>query len=166
MRPRMLPRGRRRPKRRPGRPFGRDERGVSAIEFALVAPMIFFSLLSMVDVGFALNERMWVDQVLRSGGQPAMRDAGEAFVEDTLKRATCTSGETYPDCKAIPLMTFSADRYCVCPTVPEGTPADTTCTATCAVKPQKFYELSATKSYEGIFLPQFDFAPSVLVEVR
>lgn len=159
----MLLRSLCRAKRRPGRPFGGDERGVSAIEFALVAPMIFFSLLSMVDVGFALNDRMWVDQVLRSGGQPAMRDAGEAFVEETLKRATCTSGETYPDCTAIPLMTFSADRYCVCPTT--GV-VDTTCTATCAVKPQKFYEISATKSYEGIFLPQFDFAPSVLVEVR
>ncbi|PZX13119.1 pilus assembly protein CpaE [Palleronia aestuarii] len=146
-----------------GRRFRGDERGVSAVEFALLAPMIFFGLLSMTDIAFALRERMWVDQILRSGGQPAMRGLEPADVEETMERATCTSAETYPDCAAIPLMTFSADRYCICPTTEE---VDASCTATCAVRPMRYYEISATKSYDGIFLPQFDFAPTVLVEAR
>jgi Flp pilus assembly protein TadG len=31
--------------------FGRDERGATAVEFALVAPLLFFSLLSLVEIG-------------------------------------------------------------------------------------------------------------------
>ncbi len=150
--------------RRDGRArFGRDESGVSAIEFGLVAPLIFFSLLSMVDVGFALNERMYVDQLLRSAGQPAMRDEGETRVEETLKRASCETGETYPVCGNISEVTVAADRYCVCPITGVK---DSSCTATCTVQPQIFYEVAAMKSYDGIFLPQFNFAPSILVEVR
>lgn len=146
----------------PGR-LRRCESGVSAVEFGLLAPMIFFSFLAMVDVGLAINERMYVDQVLRSGGQPAMRDHGETTVRTVLQRAVCKSGETFPSCAQISEMTFSADRYCVCPTTGVR---DTTCTSTCAIKPRKYYELSATRSYEGIFLPRMDFAPSVTVEVR
>lgn len=143
--------------------FGYDQSGASAVEFALIAPLIFFSLLAMVDVGFAVNDRMYVDQILRSGGQPAMRDRGEAIVEETLKRAACKGGETYPNCTNIAKMTFAVDRYCVCP-VTEVT--DPTCTDTCEIRPQTFYKVSATKTYEGIFLPQFNFVPSKIVEVR
>lgn len=145
--------------------FGGDESGASAVEFALIAPLIFFSLLAMVDVGFAINDRMYVDQLLRSGGQPAMRDQGEATVEKTLEEATCKDGEIYPDCADIAKMTFAVDRYCVCPDDP-GVKESFVCTAGCTTQPQKFYKISATKSYEGIFLPQFNFAPSKIVEVR
>ena len=145
------------------RALARDEAGVSAIEFGLVAPMIFFSLLAMTDVGFALNDRIRLDHFLRSGAQTALRDGGEVAVLGTLQRTTCEAGETYPNCEKLAAVTFSADRYCVCPTTGAK---DTTCTSTCAVQPQKFYTLSAAKTYEGIFLPDMDFAPEVLVEVR
>ena len=150
---------------RAARALARDEAGVSAIEFGLVAPMIFFSLLAMFDVGIALRERIQLDHVLRSGAQTAMRDAGKIAVLDTLRRTVCEAGEIYPDCKNLARISFTPepDPYCICPTTGVK---DTTCTATCAVRPQKFYELSAAMSYEGIFMPQFDFAPSVLVEVR
>ena len=144
----------------------RDEAGVSAIEFGLVAPMIFFSLLAMTDVGFALNDRIRLDHFLRSGAQTALRDGGEVAVLDTLQRTTCEAGETYPDCEKLAAVTFSVDRYCFCPTAEPTTANDTTCTNTCAVQPQRFYTLSAAKTYEGIFLPDMDFAPQVLVEVR
>lgn len=145
------------------RALARDEAGVSAIEFGLVAPMIFFSFLAMTDVGFALNDRIRLDHFLRSGAQAALRDSGELNVIETLKRTTCGDGETYPACERLADVTFSADRYCYCPTT-ETT--DTTCTSTCPVQPQRFYTLSAEKSYAGIFLPDMDFAPQVLVEVR
>ncbi len=150
---------------RSARAFPRDEAGVSAVEFGLVAPMIFFSLLAMIDVGFALRDRMQLDHFLRSGAQAAMRDAGEGAVLDTLRRTVCNESETYPICADLASVAFlpEPDRYCICPTT--GT-QDTSCTSTCAVQPQKFYKLSAAKSYNGIFLPQMDFAPSVLVEVR
>lgn len=147
---------------RRARGFARDEAGVSAVEFALVAPMIFFSLLAMFDVGIALRERIQLDHVLRSGAQAAMRDAGQAAVLDTLKKTVC--GGTSTDCGALADVSFEPEPvpFCICPT----TGVKDACTGTCAVRPQKFYELSASKSYAGVFLPQFDFAPKVLVEVR
>jgi len=142
--------------------FARDEAGVSAIEFGLVAPLIFFSFLAMTDVGFALRDRIALDHLLRSGAQVAMRDGGAGAVLHALENSACKTGEVHPACEELTLITFGVDRYCLCP----PTAKDITCSVTCAVQPQKFYELSAAKSYEGIFLPRFDFAPSVLVEVR
>ena len=141
----------------------RDESGVSAIEFALIAPMVFFALLAMVDVGFALRDRMQLDHFLRSGAQAAMRDSGEATVLETLKQTACAATEIYPNCGYLEDVTFETNRYCVCPT---SGAIDMTCTSTCPVQPDKFYSLSATKNYEGIFRLKLDFAPSVLVEVR
>ncbi len=145
--------------------FLRDESGVSAIEFGLVAPMIFFSLLAMTDVGFALRDRIVLDHFLRSGAQAALRDEGEAAVLDTLKRTVCKQAETYPDCADLSSIDFSPapDRFCVCPITGAQ---DTTCTSTCGVQPRKFYTLSAATTYSGIFLPVMNFAPSVLVEVQ
>jgi pilus assembly protein CpaE len=152
-------------KGRKAQSFPRDEAGVSAIEFGLVAPLIFFSLLAMIDVGFAIRDRILLDHFLRSGAQAAFRDSGEVVVLDTLNKTVCRDNETYPICADLTSVSFvpAPDRYCVCPTTGE---LDTTCSGTCAVKKQKFYKLSAAKSYTGIFLPEMNFATSVLVEVE
>ena len=146
----------------------RGEDGVSAIEFALIAPMLFFSLLAMTDVGMALYDRIRVDHVLRSGAQPAMRGASKDHVRDTLwatacqnytvVEAECTGGPDTIDVKD-PLI------FCKCP----GQKDDPTCTETCPVEPTKFYRLSVEKTYEPIFLPDMEalnFKPSILVQVR
>lgn len=143
--------------------LARDECGVSAIEFALVAPLIFFSFLAMTDVGFALRERIALDHLLRSGAQLAMRDGGENAVLNALENSACKTDETYPDCESLAVINFGVVRYCECPTTGVK---DTTCTSTCAEQPKKFYEISATQTYDGIFKLQLDFNPSILVEVR
>ncbi len=135
---------------------------MSAIEFGLIAPLLFFSLLAMTDVGFALHDRIRIDHVLRSGAQPAMRDAGEGYVLSTLQ-ATARESYTIGDTSGPDTIALQVDRYCICPATEEP---DTTCTSTCPVEPTRFYSLSAAKSYEGIFLPEIAFAPSVLVQVR
>lgn len=145
--------------------FPRDQRGVAAVEFGLVAPLLFFSLLSMADVGFAVRDRIQLDHFMRAGAQAAMRDAGEALVLATLRRTGCESNEVYPNCSGLQGIEFTPppDRFCVCPITGEE---DTNCTATCGVRPLKFYRISAAKTYDGIFLPQIALAPSILVEVR
>lgn len=145
--------------------FSQDQRGVAAVEFALVAPLIFFSLLAITDLGFALRDRIQLDHFLRSGAQAAMRDAGENGVLNTLRQTGCGANEVYPNCSGLYGITFepAPNRYCLCPTTGVE---DTNCTGTCAVQPQKFYSISAAKNYNGIFLPQINFTPSVLVEVR
>ena len=140
-----------------------NESGVSAIEFALVAPLIFFSLLAMADVGFAVRDRIALDHLLRSGGQVAMRDAGEAAVKRTLENSACKTGETFPDCSDLKNISFVVESYCQCPSATEP---DLYCTNTCPVRPAKFYKLSAQKTYTGIFKLRLNFNPSVLVQAR
>lgn len=140
----------------------RCERGVSAIEFGLISPLLFFSLLAMTDVGFALHDRIRVDHVLRAGAQPAMRDAGEAQVLATLA-ATARESYTVGAVGGPETIAVAADRFCICPSTGA---TDTTCTSTCTVEPTRFYTLSASKSYQGIFLPEIAFAPSILVQVK
>ena len=52
--------------------LARCEAGVAAMEFALFAPMIIFGLLTMVDIGRAVTERMEMDRNVRAGAQAAM----------------------------------------------------------------------------------------------
>lgn len=140
----------------------RCEQGVSAVEFGLIAPLLFFSLLAMTDVGFALHDRIRIDHVLRAGAQPAMRDAGESHVLDTLA-ATARESYTVANVGGPDAIAVAVDRFCICPSTGA---TDTTCTSTCTVEPTRFYNLSASKSYQGIFLPEIAFAPSILVQVR
>lgn len=139
-----------------------DQSGVAAVEFGLVAPLLFFSLLAVTDLGFAIRERIWIGHVLRAGGQPAMRDDGEALVLATL--AAAVDGRFAIGATAGPdTIALDVERVCYCPTTGVEDP---TCTATCAVKPESFYTLSAQKVHEGIFLPDMTFAPEVVVEVQ
>lgn len=147
----------------------RDERGVSAIEFGLIAPLLFFSLLAMTDVGFALNERIKLDHVLRAGAQPAMRDAGRAAVLTALRETACQSFTVVEaGCQSGDKLTvdvLDAVPICKCP----GQADDPNCTSTCPVEPTKFYRIWAAMTYQPMFLPDMealDFQPSVLVQVR
>ncbi len=54
----------------------KSEAGVSAIEFALIAPIMAFGLVATADVALAVHERMTIDHVLRAGAQAAMTDPG------------------------------------------------------------------------------------------
>lgn len=140
----------------------RGEDGVSAVEFGLIAPLLFFSLLAMTDVGFALHDRIRIDHVLRSGAQPAMRDAGEVYVLNTLQ-ATARESYSIAPPAGPHAIAVEVDRFSICPTTGVR---DTSSTSTCAVEPTIFYTLSASRSYQGIFLPEIAFAPSVMVQVR
>ena len=66
------------------------ESGMAAAEFALMLPIFGFGLLSMLDVGLAINERMKLDQAVRSGAQLVMTG-----VEDVaaLESAVLRSGD-------------------------------------------------------------------------
>lgn len=160
--------------RRHGRPFCqitrtiiKDASGVSAVEFALFAPMLVFSLLAMVDLGFAISERMAIGHILRAGAQEATEHGGPADIDRVL-RATATG--------VMPLATPGATGdatslalqvrlLCTCATAPE---LEVVCTTTCpADQPtQIFYALSASKTYSGLLLPRIAQSRSLQVQVR
>jgi Flp pilus assembly protein TadG len=47
-------------------------RGVAALEFALIAPVLILLLLGVYDIGNAVDEQMVMQQALRAAGQYAM----------------------------------------------------------------------------------------------
>ncbi len=72
----------------------RDRRGVSAIEFALVAPVLILLLIGVTEVGRLIVQADAVDKALRSGAMFAARSelpldaATETAVENLVKTGT------------------------------------------------------------------------------
>jgi pilus assembly protein CpaE len=136
------------------------EDGVSAVEFGLIAPVLFLSLLAMVDVGFAISERMTIDSVLRAGAQQAMNDPGEAEVKTALD---AIAAENF---LAGDLPAFNVAVLCDCPAQAGEYLAD--CSTDCLPGPTAtsiYYHLEGIKTYDGIFM-SIDLGPSVQVQVR
>lgn len=145
----------------------RSEDGVSAVEFALFAPVLFIGLLSAVDIGFALYERMNIDHALRAGAQTAMTDPGEdkvlAVIETTATKnftlsSTTTSSENEP-------LSVSVSRFCACPESPDTAVA---CLTICAgsAPTSIYYQLTGTKAYESLIIPALSLGRSIQVQVR
>lgn len=145
-----------------------SEDGVTAVEFAFVAPVLALALVAMADLGFALFERMTIDHVLRAGAQAAMSDPGEERVlqvlQSTLSQSATPSHLSFNTVK----------RYCACPEDADVDPAiapDCT-TVTCANSAPSYvyYRMEASKPYQAMSLPEilpdFQLSSSVQVQVR
>lgn len=141
--------------------FLADTAGVAAIEFALLAPTLLLMLLASMDLSSVLSEREGLDHVLRSGAQLAMSDAGAAATLAVMQGA---ASEQFPQ-GATPALTLNASRFCACPNAPAtSVGCRTICTGN--LPTYIFYRMTATKSFDGILFPRFDFAPVLEVQVR
>ncbi|MEM9588941.1 MAG: TadE/TadG family type IV pilus assembly protein [Planctomycetota bacterium] len=58
--------------------LAQDKRGVSAVEFSLLAPFLVMGAISTVDAGMAVYDKMMITQVLRSGAHSAIAAESEA----------------------------------------------------------------------------------------
>jgi pilus assembly protein CpaE len=146
--------------------FRRDDKGVAAMEFGLVAPILFFGLLSAVDIGLAVNERMEVNHVLRAGAEAAMNSSDEDVV---LGIMAATAGQNMtPSIDGngdAGDLSLTANQYCGCP---DATEVEVACTTVCPgdVPTYVYYQLDGSKTYTGMFLPNISFAPSLRVQIR
>jgi pilus assembly protein CpaE len=136
----------------------RSEDGVSAVEFALFAPTLFFALVASVDVGLSEYQRMTIDHVLRAGAQIAMADPGQAQVLGVVQN---TASKNF----AANALTVDVQRFCACPA---DTSATVDCSTTCtgAVPPFIYYRMSGTTIYPGMILPAMTLPSSIQVQVR
>lgn len=152
---------------RAARSFAQADEGVSAVEFALLAPMLIFGLLATVDLGLAFSESMTIDHVLRAGAQSATEDIGVAAVDRVLRTtamknfplaATAAAGDDAS-------LALSVRRFCSCSEEPAAAVA---CLTTCAhdTPTQIFYDLSGEKTYSGLILPRFPQSKALQVQVR
>lgn len=143
-----------------------DDRGVSAVEFALVAPVLLLALLGSVDLGMAEYERMTMDHALRSGAQAAILDPGAASVlnktQSTISRNFALNSTSTLSDKSV---SVSATRFCACP---EANSIEVACSTTCTGSAPTFvyYRLTAAKMYKGAILPTLTLSASAQVQIR
>jgi pilus assembly protein CpaE len=145
----------------------RDDEGVSAVEFALLAPMLIFALLAMTDLGLAISERMTIGHVLRAGAQGAAGDVGVADI-DLILRTTAAKNMTLASAGSSgndTSLALQVSRICTCAPNPSVV---VVCSATCAgnTPTQVFYALSGQKTYAGLVLPRFSQSKALQVQVR
>lgn len=147
------------PPRRGVRRLLREEHGVSATEFALFAPMLFFAVAATLDLGLAAYQRMTMDSLLRGGAQAAMADPGEAEVRAVVEASAEDDFAPGTD------FTLEVDRYCACPV---DTGVAVVCTNACAdgSAPGVFYRLTADRDYPGMILPSIGLEAEAKVRIR
>ena len=92
--------------RRKLRFLGRDERGVMAIEFALVAPVIMITLVGVVEVGTMMYDRTEMHAALRSGAQYVMNGGRDTV---TARDIVLRSWSSVPEDAVV-----NAVQFCLC----------------------------------------------------
>ena len=149
--------------------IGTNEDGASAIEFGLVTPILFFSLLAVIDVGMAVNERIIVGQALRAGAEQAMYDPGVATVETVAKDAARQAFTFDETGGSLGEMSITVTQFCQCP---GATSIQVPCSVTCTLdtggetSPYKYYNLTGQKTYKSIIIPEMTFNSDIKVMVR
>ncbi len=147
----------------------RNDDGASAIEFGLIAPIMFFALLATIDVGMAVNERMIVDQSLRAGAEQAMYDPGAATVKAVAANAARQAFNVDGSGGSLGNMSIDVSEYCACPSL---TSTPVACNALCttasggSTSPYKYYSLAGQKTYDSIIIPTMTFNSNMTVMVR
>lgn len=73
----------------------RGERGVAAVEFALVVPILLVVLFGIIDFGFAINRYAIVNNSAREGVREASLGGTEAEIRAAVTRGMSDLGGTY-----------------------------------------------------------------------
>lgn len=141
--------------------------GSAAVEFAIGAPVLLVGLIIVTDIGLAISDRMNLDQSVRAGAEFAMNNVeDETTLEDMVKSAaTGAYGAALNDVNSSDIPTVDVTRTCECPDAP-GVSASCTTLCTGDVPPSIYYGFLASKSYQGIFIPDFTLETEMTVQVR
>ena len=117
--------------------FVRDHSGVSAVEFALVVPVLLVSLLGVVDLGHVVYQRADMESALRAGIQYFMNGGDDLSKAEQVVNASWT---TKPDGVSV-----IAERFCMCETTVHA------CNALCDddTYPMSFNRIRATTHLIG-----------------
>jgi Flp pilus assembly protein TadG len=133
--------------------FARSESGNSAIEFGLTAPFLILALVTMLDVGIAVETRMEMDRNVRAGVQAAMSQINDPnAIRDFILAATNGSEN----------VSINVNKTCSC-----GSTA-TSCTSWCSAEepPSVFVNINAVQPYSGLMLPPFQLESETHVQLR
>lgn len=99
--------------------FIQNKRGVSTVEFALVAPMLIAAMVGVADFGLAVNEKMRLVSAARAGAQAGFSNSGnQAAMQAAVLAASGLNASS---------VTVNSATICGCA---DG--STLVCTATCA----------------------------------
>lgn len=145
-----------------------DRRGASAVEFALIAPLIATALLGVVDLGRAEYEKMSLDHALRAAAQKAMSDPGTAAVEQVLREAAAANFTDANGVLSSDLTIAPPARFCACP---DNMTAAVACSTTCpnGRHTYVYYKMTASKAFTGFLIgriEQVNLNASAQVQIR
>lgn len=130
-----------------------DQSGASAIEFAILAPLLIFGLLGMADIGLGIGTRMELDRIVRSGAQAAISLNNDAAA---IRALVLASSATQAG------LDVEVDKLCTCGELAA------TCTALCSdgAAPSVYFGIEAERPYAGILFGERPVVSSTRIKIR
>ena len=118
--------------------FVRDRRGASAVEFALIAPLLAVTLLGIAEVGQVIYQRTDMHGALRTGGQYVLNGGRDLDVAEDIVMRSWNSRPEDGIAEAI--------RFCLCGQTEHA------CNAPCADSsvPEAYVTLRAHATLGGV----------------
>ena len=145
------------------KPLPRDERGVSAVEFAFLAPILSVLIVGMIDFSSAISQRFTLQQAVNrslemiQANRAPVGAAGGSPNYSFLKQEVATAA-------SIPLANVTMNQWLECNGTKQGS-----FTGTCAdnADTARYLELKATKEFRGkMYLKSFTLAATSAVRVQ
>jgi pilus assembly protein CpaE len=120
------------------RAFARSERGASAVEFALLAPVLAVALLGVAEYGQVVYQRTDMHGALRTGGQYVLNGGRDL---DAAREIVLRSWSSMPEDGLV-----EATRFCLCGEVEHA------CATPCSDDsvPEAYISLRAQATLGGI----------------
>jgi len=135
------------------RHFARDRRGASAVEFALIAPVLAVTLLGVAEYGHVVYQRTDMHGALRSGGQYVLNGGRDLAV---AREIVLRSWSSMPEDALV-----EATRFCLCGD------EEHVCTSPCDDEsvPEAYVSLRARATLGGVVL-QYGESADDAIRVR
>lgn len=98
--------------------LGRDERGASIIEMALVAPFLAALVIGMVDISRGYGQKLQLEQAAQRAIEKAMQGKKQTSLYDTLKSEGATAAgvsesavtvDYWAECSGVRQATYNTD---------------------------------------------------------
>jgi Flp pilus assembly protein TadG len=117
----------------------RDRHGVAALEFAVILPVLALTLMSVIDLGSAIQQTLRLEAAARSGAQYAtFTPTDQVGIENAVRSAL--SGWSN-------ITVQPAIMSCVCP----GS-GGASCTSTCALGLERYVSIVVTRSFSALLV--------------
>jgi len=130
--------------------FARDRRGASAVEFALISPVLAITLLGIAEIGQVVYQRTDMHGALRSGGQYVLNGGRDLAV---AREIVVRSWTAMPDDAVV-----ETTRFCLCSNVAHA------CNSPCSggSVPEAYISISAEATLGGIVFEYGDEADDAI----